>query len=259
MAPSNQLDSYSADTVQGSPNRLDSSISISFYRAPQSMLKPFSRGGTLHSDVLTSDTSRPYTITPIESGGHLLLSNPLDFASREGGGGRSTLIGYRAAPNPPIIRSDNGGEYTSNAFEKYLTDLGIDHQTTVPYTSHQNGVAERTNRTIVERTIALMHSEQLPTGLWAEVMDTVVYLKNLSPSRALKRSTPFEALITTKFVPPSSSRMCCLELNHERQKGRQARPACSTLLFPWVLKHSKSLQTLGSHRANGSDIKRCHF
>jgi len=93
-----------------------------------------------------------------------------------------------------IIRSDNGGEYTSNAFEKYLTDLGIDHQTTVPYTSQQNGVAERTNRTIVERTIALMHSERLPTGLWAEVMDTVVYLKNRSPSRALKRSTPFEAL-----------------------------------------------------------------
>jgi len=36
--------------------------------------------------------------------------------------------------------------------------------------------------------------ERLPTGLWAEVMDTVVYLKNRSPSRARKRSTPFEAL-----------------------------------------------------------------
>jgi len=85
-------------------------------------------------------------------------------------------------------------EYTSNAFEKYLTDLRIDHQTTVPYTSQQNGVAERTNRTIVERTIALMHSERLPTGLWAEVMDTVIYLKN--PARHLERSksTPFEAL-----------------------------------------------------------------
>lgn len=92
------------------------------------------------------------------------------------------------------IRSDNGGEYTSNAFERYLTDLSIDHQTTVPYTSQQSGVAERTNRTIVERTIALMHSERLPVGLWAEVMDTVVYLKNRSTSRALKRSTPLETL-----------------------------------------------------------------
>ena len=80
------------------------------------------------------------------------------------------------------IRSDNGGEYTSNSFERYLTDLGIDHQTTVPYSSQQNGVAE--NRTIVKRTIALMYSERLPIGLWAEEMDTVVYLKNRSPSRA---------------------------------------------------------------------------
>ena len=37
-----------------------------------------------------------------------------------------------------IVRSDNGGEYTSNTFEKYLADLGIDHQTTAPYTSQQN-------------------------------------------------------------------------------------------------------------------------
>ena len=85
-----------------------------------------------------------------------------------------------------VVRSDNGGEYTSLLFEKYLTDLGIDHQTTAPYTSQQNGVAERTNRTIVETTIALMYSERLPIDLWAEVMDTVVYLKNRSPSRALR-------------------------------------------------------------------------
>ena len=47
---------------------------------------------------------------------------------------------------------------------------------------------------MVERTIALMHSELLPLGLWAEVMDTVVYLKNRSPSRSLTRRTPFEPL-----------------------------------------------------------------
>lgn len=30
---------------------------------------------------------------------------------------------------------------------------GIRHETTVPYSSQQNGVAERANRTIVERTL----------------------------------------------------------------------------------------------------------
>ena len=39
-----------------------------------------------------------------------------------------------------------------------------------------------------------MHSERLPLGLWAEIMDTVVYLKNRSPSRTLEKETPFEVL-----------------------------------------------------------------
>lgn len=90
------------------------------------------------------------------------------------------------------IRSDNGGEFTSNDFERYLTSLGITHQTTLPYTSQQNGVVERTNRTLVERTIALLHSERLPITLWADVMDTVTFLKNRSPSSALGKATPFE-------------------------------------------------------------------
>lgn len=35
--------------------------------------------------------------------------------------------------NIGIFRTDNGGEYTSKDFEKYLQDNGIKHQTTIPY------------------------------------------------------------------------------------------------------------------------------
>eukprot|EP00171_Calliarthron_tuberculosum_P004987 IDg4987t1 len=45
------------------------------------------------------------------------------------------------------LRTDNGGEYLSNGFRAYLADHGIKHQLTVAYTSQQNGVAERRNRT----------------------------------------------------------------------------------------------------------------
>ena len=48
------------------------------------------------------------------------------------------------------IRTDNGGEYTSNEFEEHLKKYGVDHETTIPYTSQQNGVAERVNRSLVE-------------------------------------------------------------------------------------------------------------
>jgi transposase InsO family protein len=45
-----------------------------------------------------------------------------------------------------ILRSDQGGEYTSRDFFKYCKNNGIQQQFTVPHTPQQNGVAERKNR-----------------------------------------------------------------------------------------------------------------
>ena len=47
------------------------------------------------------------------------------------------------------LRSENGGEYVGKAFEEWLLENGIRHETTVAYTPEQNGVAERVNRTIL--------------------------------------------------------------------------------------------------------------
>ena len=92
-----------------------------------------------------------------------------------------------------ILRSDNGGEYTSKKFEQYLKWKGIIHQTTVPYTPEQNGVAERANRTIVERARSMLHAKNLGYEFWAEAVATAVYLKNCSPTKAVSDKTPQEA------------------------------------------------------------------
>lgn len=54
------------------------------------------------------------------------------------------------------MRSDNGREYVNHSFRAFLKEKGIKHQTTVPYNPEQNGVAERTNRTIVERARSML-------------------------------------------------------------------------------------------------------
>ena len=58
------------------------------------------------------------------------------------------------------LRTDNGGEYISNEFQKLLKKEGIKHQRTVPKTPEQNGISERLNRTLMEtvRSIYLMLS-----------------------------------------------------------------------------------------------------
>ena len=47
-----------------------------------------------------------------------------------------------------ILRSDNGGEYTSKWFLRFCRDVEIKRELTTPYNPQQNGVAERKNKTM---------------------------------------------------------------------------------------------------------------
>jgi transposase InsO family protein len=92
-----------------------------------------------------------------------------------------------------VLRSDNGGEYTSKEFMDFCAGEGIRRELVVPYNPQQNGVAERKNRAIVGAVRAMLHDQGLPLFLWAEACYTVVYLQNKSPHKAVGSMTPEEA------------------------------------------------------------------
>jgi transposase InsO family protein len=77
-----------------------------------------------------------------------------------------------------ILRSDNGGEYTSKEFVKFCKDVGIKRELTTPYNPQQNGVVGRKNRTIMEAVKTMIHDQDLPMCLWAEPTKTTVYVQN---------------------------------------------------------------------------------
>ena len=92
-----------------------------------------------------------------------------------------------------VLRSDNGTEYVNERLSSMLRRCGIKHETTVPYSPQQNGVAERLNRTLVERARSMLMESHLNVDLWAEAVATAVYLRNRSPTKALSAVTPEEA------------------------------------------------------------------
>ena len=96
------------------------------------------------------------------------------------------------------IRIDNGGEFTSREFEKYLVSEGVRHELTVPKNPEQNGVAERINRTLVEKVKSVLADAKLPQRFWAEALSTAVFLHNWSPMKVVKGTTPFEAWTAQK-------------------------------------------------------------
>ena len=79
------------------------------------------------------------------------------------------------------IRTDNGGEYLG-PFDAYCKMHGIRHQRTPPKTPQLNGLAERMNKTLVERVRCLLSQAGLPNSFWREALSTVVYVLNRSPS-----------------------------------------------------------------------------
>ena len=90
------------------------------------------------------------------------------------------------------LRTDNGGEYTSNDFSDWLSKNGIRHETSVPKTPEQNGDAERMNRTIVESARSMLHSSGLSTNLWAEAVSCSVYILNRIITKSVEGRTPYE-------------------------------------------------------------------
>jgi transposase InsO family protein len=75
-----------------------------------------------------------------------------------------------------ILRSDNGGEYSSKEFVNFCRDVGIKRELTTPYNTQQNGVAERKNRTIIKAVKTMIHDQDLPMCLWEEATMAVVYV-----------------------------------------------------------------------------------
>ncbi|KAG7583619.1 Integrase catalytic core [Arabidopsis suecica] len=97
-----------------------------------------------------------------------------------------------------IFRSDNGGEYTSQAFKEHLALHGIIHQTSCPYTPQQNGVSERKNRHLMEIARSIMFHTNVPKRFWSDAVMTACYLINRTPTKILQDKSPFEVLTKTK-------------------------------------------------------------
>ncbi|KAL2493081.1 Integrase catalytic domain-containing protein [Abeliophyllum distichum] len=83
------------------------------------------------------------------------------------------------------LRTDNGLELCNYEFNEFCNIHGIIRHRTVTYTPQQNGVAERMNRTLLNKVRCMLLSSGLPKLFWGETVVTAVYLCNRSPSSAL--------------------------------------------------------------------------
>uniref|UniRef100_A0A2N9GG32 Integrase catalytic domain-containing protein n=1 Tax=Fagus sylvatica TaxID=28930 RepID=A0A2N9GG32_FAGSY len=93
-----------------------------------------------------------------------------------------------------ILRTDCGGEYTSNAFTAHCASHGITHHLSCPHTPQQNGIVERKHRHIVECALTLLSHAALSITHYSYAITTTVHLINRLPTPKLTHKTPWELL-----------------------------------------------------------------
>ena len=63
----------------------------------------------------------------------------------------------------------------------FFCSRGVTHQTSVPYTSQQNGHAERFNQTLLEKAKAIHQHACLPQYFWHDAVETALHIYNRQP------------------------------------------------------------------------------
>jgi transposase InsO family protein len=92
------------------------------------------------------------------------------------------------------IRSDNGMEFKNSQIEGFLEEEGIKHEFSSPYTSQQNGVVERKNRTLLDMAKTMLAEYKTPDRFWAEAINTACYSINQLYLHRILKKTSYELL-----------------------------------------------------------------
>lgn len=92
--------------------------------------------------------------------------------------------------------TENGTKYHPNYIKRHYSNV---------YTPQQNGLAERMNRTLIERAKCMLFDTDLPKHHWAEAINMAAYVINRSICSS--HAKPPEAMWTEKRVKLSNLRI----------------------------------------------------
>jgi hypothetical protein len=151
------------------------------------------------------------------------------------------LVENQAGKKIRVLRTDNGGEYTSKEFMDFCVGEGIKRELTVPYNPQQNGVAERKNTSIFGDARAVLHDQGLSLFLWVEACYIAVYLQNRSTHREVGSMTPEDAFSGKKHEVGHFQIFGCITYSHvPSEKRTKVDPMVERWIFVGYNKTSKA-------------------
>ena len=169
---------------------------------------PFFPFQLVHCDVWTSpilsSSGFRYYLLLLDDYSHFSWTFPLRYKSNA----LATIQKFHALVqnhfNLPLLtlQADNRREFDNHATRAFFDTHGIAFRMSCPYTSAQNGRAERMLRTLNETVCAMVVHASMPPMFWAEALATATFLHNRRPCRVRRFLSLFELLYC---APPDYS------------------------------------------------------
>jgi len=172
-------------------------VRLPFY---SSTSRASSKFDLIHCDLWTSPvvsvSGYKYYLVILDDCTHYLWTFPLRLKSDT----FSTLAQFLAHVSTQFdtrvksVQCDNGKEFDNSSTRHFFLAQGIHLRMSCPYTSPQNGKAERIIRTINNVVRSLLFQASMPPSYWVEALSTATVLLNILPTKTLQFSTPHFAL-----------------------------------------------------------------
>lgn len=154
----------------------------------------------VHCDVWTSPVCSfsgfQYYLALLDDYTHFVWTFPLRHKSDVA----QTITHFHALVrtqfNRPILafQTDNGREFDNNALRAFYSSHDIILRLSCPYTSQQNGKAERILRSLNDGLRVLLIHAGMPPTFWAEALRTSTDLLNCRPCKPKSLDTPYSLL-----------------------------------------------------------------
>ncbi|MBW0489460.1 hypothetical protein O181_029175 [Austropuccinia psidii MF-1] len=161
-------------------------------------------------NLLVTDLMGPFDTATVHGGRYALnicdvgstygechiLSNKSNASTRL----KEVILQWQRLSGKPLktLQTDNGGEFNSAEFTRWLSGEGIHHKRSLPFFHQQNGIAERYNCTVANMGRTILLGSGLPKTFWGHAFMWAAYTNKILPNVHTGDLTPVEILFGTK-------------------------------------------------------------
>jgi transposase InsO family protein len=161
-------------------------------------------------EVVTADLMGPFEVETFNKGKYLLTIRDMATGFSEAKVLESkdrvcdllteTVLRWerQTSKKVKILRTDNGGEFSSKVLDLFIKSHGIKAERALPYHHYQKGVIECFNQTVADMGRTILIESEMGKSFWGFAFIWACDILNIIPNKRSGQLTPYQAFYGVK-------------------------------------------------------------